>query len=117
MDPQMSADTAHQKFFISYARHDDASDELRRYLAEELENHNHDVFTDRSIEGGQEWVEELTRHANECDYFVVLISEKALASKWVRAEVKLVCERYEKERKPTILVVRLSNKEFDVWWS
>lgn len=116
MDPQISADTAHQKFFISYAHSDDPSVALRTYLTKELRQHGHDVFSDQSIEGSQEWGEQLTKHAEECDCFVVLISDGALASRWVRAEVKRVCARFERERKPAIFVVRLSNKEFDVVW-
>lgn len=115
MDPQIGADSARQRFFISYAHADANSVALRTYLTEELENLGHKVFSDVSIEGSQEWIEELTHHAEECDCFVVLISEEALASKWVRAEVNHVCNRYEKERKPAIFVVRLSNKEFDIW--
>src|SRR5712672_2503627 len=109
-----------QKIFISYAHGDAASVRLRTYLAEELasENSGCHVFTDQNIEGSQEWVDEITEHAAACDSFVVLISEAALNSGWVRAEVKEAHDRFEAEKRPRIFVVRLTDKKFkDVRWS
>jgi hypothetical protein len=107
-----------QKIFISYAHGDAASGRLRTYLAEELAKSGHHVFTDQNIEGSQEWVDEITEHAAACDCFVVLISEAALSSGWVRAEVKQAHDRFEAEKRPRIFVVRLTGKKFnDVRWS
>src|SRR6185503_4595911 len=110
MDSQMSADTAPQKFFISYARRDAASVELRTYLAEKLRQPRYEVFTDQCIEGSQEWVKEIEQHAKSCDCFVVLICEAAIASDWVREEVRLT---YERPVRPRTFVVRLDAAELD----
>src|SRR5207237_794200 len=99
MTAQISADTARQKFFISYSRHDAASVALRTFLAEELSK-EHDVFTDQSIAGGKQWADEITQRATACDCFVVLISEAALASPYVLEEVQIVHKRFEAEQKP-----------------
>ena len=112
----MSADSARQKIFISYARDDRASDELRKYLAEEL-GKDHDVFTDKNIDGGKLWADEITQHAEECDSFVVLISDAALSSTYVLEEAQLAHARCSAKRKPLILVVRLSKKKFNLQWS
>ena len=118
MDTQINAPPPRQKFFISYAHGDSASVRLRTYLAEELANSGHDVFSDRNIEGSEEWADEITQHAAACDCFVVLISEAALRSGWVRTEVKQAHDRFEAKKKPRIFVVRLTDKKFnDVRWS
>ena len=113
----MSMSPSRQKVFISYAHGDAVSVRLRTYLAEELAKSGHDVFSDQNIEGSDEWVDEITRHAAACDSFVVLVSAAALKSGWVRAEVKLAHERFEVEKGPRIFVIRLTDKKFDVWWS
>jgi WD40 repeat protein len=116
MNPQISTDAARRKFFISYARHDDASVALRTYLAEEL-GKEHDVFTDQNIEGGKLWADEITQYASACDSFVVLISEAALAGTYVLEEACVAHTRYLAEKKPLILVVRLTDKKFNLEWS
>src|SRR5258706_435910 len=117
MDTQKSVPPPRQKFFISYAHGDAASVRLQTYLADELAKSGHDVFSDQSIEGSEQWVREITQHVTACDCFIVLISEAALRSSWVRAEVQLAHERFGAEQKPRIFDIRLSDKKFDVMWT
>ena len=44
-------------------------------------------WSDRAILGAQQWHDEIGRALARCDWFVVLLSVNAVASKWVKREV------------------------------
>src|SRR5262249_3251168 len=64
----------------------------------------HDVFIDVSMKVGTDWVDEITRRIEWCDFLIVLLSEAA--SEMVQAEVR---QAYHRRRgRPTILPVRVN---------
>lgn len=98
------------KFFISYA-HGEADDErLCTRLAEALAAAGHDVFFDRRIKLGDKWAEEIERHLEACDSFVLLLSENALKSEMVLEEVNRARSRCKAGGAPRIFTVRVKHE-------
>lgn len=69
--------------FLSYAREDAAK---ARTLAKALERAGHSVWWDRQIFGGSEFSDEIEAALKEADVVIVLWSEAAVRSAWVRDE-------------------------------
>ena len=69
--------------FLSYARDDLGK---AQSLAKWLERVGHSVWWDRHIHGGSEYAEEIEAALNQADIVIVLWSEKASHSAWVRDE-------------------------------
>ena len=69
--------------FLSYDRDDEAR---ARPIAAQLERAGHDVWWDRQIKGGGEFGAEIEAALNAADKVVVLWSERAVKSAWVRDE-------------------------------
>lgn len=71
--------------FLSYARADE--DDMRR-VRDRLRAADVDVWVDERIEAGQEWDVVLEARLRGCGMVVALISPEAVASRWVRRELK-----------------------------
>jgi hypothetical protein len=81
------------RFFISYSRTDSA-------LAQQIRNHislldsKHTVFLDsKDILVGEEWEARLVHEIENADYFILLLSQASLSSKWVEREVQMITQR------------------------
>jgi TIR domain len=82
--------------FISHSVRDDprAADVLKS-VQQGLKERGHDVWVDLEIlQPGQEWEAELYRRLGRCRAAVILLSPKAIASKWVKREVNILLWRY-----------------------
>lgn len=71
------------KVFLSYDRDDEAR---ARPIAAQLERAGHSVWWDRQIKGGLEFGAEIEAALNDADKIIVLWSERAVKSAWVRDE-------------------------------
>jgi tetratricopeptide (TPR) repeat protein len=71
------------KVFLSYDRDDQAA---ARKIAAALEKAGHQVWWDRNIRDGAEFAQEIERALADADAVVVLWSERAVQSAWVRDE-------------------------------
>src|SRR3982750_4228702 len=69
--------------FLSYDREDEPR---ARPIAARLERADHSVWWDRRIKGGREFAAEIEAALNAADKIVVLWSERAVKSAWVRDE-------------------------------
>ena len=70
--------------FISYSRHDQA---VANYIAAQLSIRSVDVFIDyQNLQAG-DFVSQLGRKIEQCEYFIVVISPRSVESKWVQAEI------------------------------
>jgi hypothetical protein len=69
--------------FLSYAREDV---DLARAVCEELTELRHDVAIDNEIRGGQDWWDQLCTWIQECDIFLVILSDAWLSSEPCQAE-------------------------------
>lgn len=70
--------------FISYSHKDKA---YVHRLQNSLRSEGFDVWIDDRIDYGTEWPKVIQRHLDECDAFIVVVSENAYESKWVQNEV------------------------------
>ncbi len=95
------------RFFISYRRRAAVDQELAHFLRQEFENANHEVFIDVGMPVGTDWVAEITRRIEWCDFLVVLLSEDAIHSEMVQAEIRLAHRRRSRDGRPALLPVRV----------
>lgn len=69
-----------------------------------------DVFLDRKeIKTGEEWHQKILKNLCTCDAVVILLSEKALASHWVRQEAAFSAMRRYGDPSLKLVVVTLDN--------
>jgi len=96
-----------RQVFVSHA-HQDA--ELAQRLAADLEARGFAVWiAPDSIRPGEKWVEAISRGLDESGVFVVLLTEHAVASRWVTDETNVAIELRNKEQMQFIpLLVRAS---------
>lgn len=77
------------RVFLSYDREDEP---WARIVAASLERSGHSVWWDRQIKGGHEFSAEIEAELNAADKVVVLWSERAVKSAWVRDEAAVARE-------------------------
>jgi predicted DNA-binding protein len=112
-----------RKVFLSYAREDKKRAEEIKQL---LDDWKFDVWFDgKSLDGGEEWPPEVAKEINSRNFFVVLLSQKAIDKKdgFIHKEIKQALHRWnKKEENFFIIPVRLercmpSQPEFkDINW-
>jgi hypothetical protein len=85
-----STSSAQYDVFVSYSHLDR---ELAREIREHLEHHNHRVWMDQRIEGGQRFTEEIANEIDASRGLVLLASADACASEWVHLEVEFAVLR------------------------
>jgi hypothetical protein len=76
--------------FISYSHRD--NDYVHK-LQKALQGEGFDVWIDDRIDYGTEWPKVIQKHLDECDAFIVVVSENAFESKWVQNEVARASRR------------------------
>ncbi|OLP17758.1 molecular chaperone Tir [Leptolyngbya sp. 'hensonii'] len=99
-----------RKVFISYrAKEPDLG--LAREFHHALTAAGHEVFmAGESIRPGEDWVQRIDAELQQCDYLLLLLSEKAVASEMVTEEVRRAkgLRDLSPDRKPVILPIRVS---------
>lgn len=75
------------KVFISYHRAASSAFALAIEARLRLVGH-HDIFIDKDIEAGDEWLKVLKERIANCEYFVFLVDQDVFSSPWM-------CEEYE----------------------
>lgn len=71
--------------FISYRR--ETSSPLALAIEARLRSLGHqEIFIDKDIPAGEQWLDVLKERINQCEYFVVLIDEAFFESPWCRNE-------------------------------
>jgi hypothetical protein len=83
------------KVFVSHSAQDnDAAGAILDAVYDQLKAKNYDVFLDfKILKPGDEWRSELYLRLAECHAAILLLSEKALQSPWVRREIDLLLWR------------------------
>lgn len=95
-------------FFISYSRGDAASRKLAAALSYSLPRLGYQVFVDVvGLQAGERWTEQLEEQIDACDVFVILVSEKSLASEHVSRELARALARNEATDRPLIVPIRV----------
>ena len=99
-------DLPKQRIFISYGSQDE---KLAVKFFTKLKKLGHQPYLSiASNHWGDDWPKRLDKELNECDFFLVLLSEESVKSRWVRQEISTVCKRKEDSSKPTILPIRVN---------
>ena len=89
LGPRQSAKAVSAKLFLSYKRSIPADEKLAHAICDELKSAGHEVFIDVGMQIGTDWVAEIDRRIRWCDFLIVLLSEAAVKSEMVQAEVRL----------------------------
>ncbi|MEM9149488.1 MAG: AAA-like domain-containing protein, partial [Cyanobacteria bacterium P01_F01_bin.3] len=97
-----------QQVFISY-RSEEPDLSLAGDLHKALTAAGHSVFMSaESIDWGENWVERIDRELKQCDYFLLLLSEKSVTSDMVAGEVQTAKQLQNRTGKPAILPIRIN---------
>jgi hypothetical protein len=102
--------TAPAKLFISYKRSVPQDEKLAHAMRDRFAAAGHDVFIDVDMKVGTDWVAEIARRIAWCDFLIVLLSESAVQSEMVQAEVRQAHQRRQRDGRPAILPVRVNYK-------
>lgn len=98
------------RVFISY-RSQDPDLSLAQHFYEAIKGAGHEVFmAGESIRLGENWPQRIDRELERCDYFLLLLSEKAATSEMVTEEVRRAKQLQDlrPEHKPVILPIRVN---------
>lgn len=104
------ADTDKARIFICYKRNINPDEQVANYLFEFLTEQGHDVFIDRTMRVGGEWLAEIDRQIQHSDFLVVLLSPQSADSEMVQAEIKRAYEYRKLQGNPRTLPVRMAFK-------
>jgi hypothetical protein len=91
--------------FISYKRGTGSTFGLA--IEYRLQTHGIRPFIDRSLEGGDRWRQVLEERVRQSRYFVCLLSEAALESEHIRAEIQWALDS-------RTLIIPVWNRDFDL---
>jgi hypothetical protein len=97
------------KLVISYKRGVDSDEQLAHAIVEGIRVVGHEAFIDAEMTIGVNWAVEIKKRITECDYLIVLLSEAAVTSEMVQAEVRLAHQSRKSNGKPAILPIRVAN--------
>lgn len=94
-----------KRIFVSYSRSDWES--FVAPIVTHLTSSGFRVWVDQHLlEGGQDWMDEIGKALNECDYMVLCVSPSALLSRYVKMEYRYFLE----ENKPVIPLVCIDTR-------
>jgi serine/threonine protein kinase len=96
------------RLFISYKRNLRPDDQLANYLHSSLTEYGHEVFIDRTMRTGDDWLKEIDQRIKNSDFLVVLLSKDSADSEMVQAEVRRGYEYRKLQKRPLTLPVRVA---------
>jgi hypothetical protein len=95
------------RYFVSYSHRSSEDRALADLLRAGLEEAGHEVFIDKGIRAGTDWVQEIAARIAWCEYLVVLLSRESVHSEMVLGEVRMAHRRRRRDRGPNILPIRV----------
>jgi serine/threonine protein kinase len=104
--PEMKS-TKPARLFISYKRNVTPDQQLADYLYDFLTQYGHKVFIDRTMQMGDDWLEEIDRQIKNSDFLIVLLSKISADSEMVQAEIRRAHEYRKLQKRPQTLPVRV----------
>jgi hypothetical protein len=100
-----------KEVFLSHSSENRA---ITEKIAETLRNHNVPVWhSDTNIKGAQQWHDEIGKALRRCDWFLLLLSDHSIESKWVKMELGYALNHSQYDEH--ILPVLLENCDFESW--
>lgn len=98
-----------KEVFLSHSSQDG---EVTRRIGETLRNHAVPVwYSETNIVGAQQWHDEIGKALRRCDWFVLLLSESSIASRWVKMELQYALNHSQYTER--ILPVLLENCDYE----
>jgi len=71
-----------------FLSHSSKNKKITEKIAETLRNHNIPVwYSETNIKGAQQWHDEIGKALRRCDWFIILLSDESISSKWVKMEL------------------------------
>jgi class 3 adenylate cyclase len=106
--PPAPSSLTRQKVFISY-RVAEPDRTLAQEFYQALSDRGYEAFmAGESLRLGQNWAQRIERELQQCDYFLLLLSEQSARSEMVTEEVGRAKALREQYGKPTILPIRVN---------
>lgn len=106
--PPAPSSSTRQKVFISY-RVAEPDRTLAQEFYQALSDRGYEAFmAGESLRLGQNWAQRIERELQQCDYFLLLLSEQSARSEMVTEEVGRAKALREQYGKPTILPIRVN---------
>ncbi|MEJ6482863.1 AAA-like domain-containing protein [Nostoc punctiforme UO1] len=108
--PTLPAASKSARFFISY-RSQDPDLSLAKDFYEAIKAAGHEAFmAGESIRLGEKWPQRIDEELKQCDYFLLLLSERSATSEMVTEEVRQAKQLQDgsDEHKPVILPIRVN---------
>jgi hypothetical protein len=96
---------------LLYRRQARPDDELLAMLERRLPDLGHKPFIDRHLKIGVEWAQNIEKRIRSADAVIALISEAALTSEMLEAELEIAADEYKRSGKPCILPIRIGVDE------
>ena len=101
------------KLFISHSTKTEENKKILKQICEALnENNDSDgfkVLVDKDIKPDTEWFPCLYEYMMECHAAVILLSNAALESEWVKAEAAVLCARRRSQNGFKLILVLLDD--------
>jgi hypothetical protein len=95
------------RYFISYSRRSEEDGKLADELCTGLNKAGHEVFIDVDMSVGTDWIAEIERRIEWCDFLIVLLSEASIHSEMMRGEVRMAHRKRQPDGRPHILPIRV----------
>lgn len=106
--PSAPSSSTRQKVFISY-RVAEPDRTLAQEFYQALSDRGYEAFmAGESLRLGQNWAQRIETELQQCDYFLLLLSEQSARSEMVTEEVGRAKALREQYGKPTILPIRVN---------
>lgn len=96
---------------LLYRRQAKPDDELLAMLERRLSELGLKPFIDRHLKIGVEWAQSIEKRIRSAQAVIVLISEAALTSEMLEAELEIAADEYQRSGKPRILPIRIGVDE------
>lgn len=104
----VSASSRMSRVFISY-RIQSPDQELAQEFFDALRTAGHEAFmAGESIRLGEAWPQRIDAELAQCDYFLLLLSERSVVSEMVTEEVRRAKQLRDQTGKPTLLPIRVN---------
>jgi hypothetical protein len=99
--------------FLSHSHHD------KRFMlrvADELRRHGVRTWhSDHNIIGAQQWLDEIGKALERCDWFIVILTPAAVESRWVKHELMAALNDVKYDERIVPLLVRQCSYRVLAW--
>ena len=96
-----------KKIFIAYKRNSEPDSQIATQLLRVLTDDGHNVFIDKSLRTGTQWLIEIDRQIKASDFLIVLLSPESADSEMVQSEVTRAYEYRKLQGHPQTLPIRI----------